>query len=319
MADPRAAYDKNIYQLELVRAAEAGGGGTGGTGTVTVTPTPVPTKHEAITASPGNWAIRDVLTRFQTVSTTGAITTNWYGPDGTLLSTVPVIGTDVKDLDQQLLAAIKATSSVSTAEISTVSVDLTQHAIPATFTLPGTIGGQFTVTVTPSATATNTLYTVGDRVVLTETSATTGGTTKTAYANVVAVAGEQITLSLTFGIVSAVFAANSEITGLTRLPAIPPTAKSAVVYFGWPPASYGVAIGTSGLQPLASKVFEGFPIAYSLASIGAGSSIDLMARPGYAQNLESRFQLSSLAAMQAYRIYSAMPLALRPYIEVTYY
>jgi hypothetical protein len=267
----------------------------------------------------GNWAIGDVLTRLQSVSSTGAISTTWYKPDGTSLSAVPAINTDVKDLDQQSLVAIKAAQAISSTELSTISVDLTQHAIPASFTLPGTIGTAFSVTVTPSVTATNTLYAVGDRIILTETSPTTGGAAKTAYADVASVAGNQINLTLSSGTVGAVFAAASEITGITRLPSIPTAAKSAIVYFGLYPAAYGISIGTSPLQPLAAKVFEGFPIAYSLSSIGPGSTLDLLNRPGYAQNLESRFQLNSKPAIDAYRIYSAMPLALRPYVEATYY
>jgi hypothetical protein len=87
------------------------GGGTGG-GTAAASPGLLSNEYEAITASAGNWAIGDILTRVQSITAaTGAIATTWQKPDGTALATVPAIGTDVKDLSQQTLAAVKAGSS----------------------------------------------------------------------------------------------------------------------------------------------------------------------------------------------------------------
>jgi hypothetical protein len=64
----------------------------------------------ALTASAGNWAIGDILTRVRVVnSTTGLVSvTNWQKADGTALATVPAIGTDIEDATKRELALLQA-------------------------------------------------------------------------------------------------------------------------------------------------------------------------------------------------------------------
>jgi hypothetical protein len=89
-------------------------GSTGVNAPAPITP-PAPSiqtnEYEALTTSAGNWTIGDILTRLWSIPSTGIIATSWYKPDGVLLSTLPVVGVDVRDLDQQTLAAIKAGGS----------------------------------------------------------------------------------------------------------------------------------------------------------------------------------------------------------------
>lgn len=55
----------------------------------------------ALTTSAGNWAPNDILIRFQITTNAGAITsTVWYTSNGTTLVTIPIVGTDVEDLDK---------------------------------------------------------------------------------------------------------------------------------------------------------------------------------------------------------------------------
>lgn len=65
-------------------------------------------EYKAITTSAGNWTIDDVLERVRTLNTsTGAVgSTFWYKANGTLLGTIPVIGTDVIDTDGQVLTEL---------------------------------------------------------------------------------------------------------------------------------------------------------------------------------------------------------------------
>ena len=57
----------------------------------------------ALTTSGGNWIPNDVLIRFQIANNIGAITsTVWYTSNGTTLTTIPAIGTDVEDTQKSL-------------------------------------------------------------------------------------------------------------------------------------------------------------------------------------------------------------------------
>lgn len=66
-------------------------------------------EYNALTTSAGNWVPNDVLIRFQVLSSTGTITsTIWYTNNGTTLSTIPVIGTDVEDGNKTDAASLKS-------------------------------------------------------------------------------------------------------------------------------------------------------------------------------------------------------------------
>jgi hypothetical protein len=67
-------------------------------------------EYDCITASAGNWVVGDIVERIRTINTaTGAvINTFWYKADGSVLATIPVIGTDVVDSDRQSLTVIRS-------------------------------------------------------------------------------------------------------------------------------------------------------------------------------------------------------------------
>jgi hypothetical protein len=100
--DPRAAYDKNIYQSEMARLADGGATATANAGQ------PETNEFGVLTTSAGNWLPDDVLTRIRTIPTTGPIVTRWFKADGSELTVFPIVGTDVEDLDKQTLAALKS-------------------------------------------------------------------------------------------------------------------------------------------------------------------------------------------------------------------
>jgi hypothetical protein len=69
-----------------------------------------PNEYQAVTNSPGNWAIGDILTRVLVVNTLSNLVTGtiWQAANGTPLSTIPVLGVDVEDTDRTQLVLIKA-------------------------------------------------------------------------------------------------------------------------------------------------------------------------------------------------------------------
>jgi hypothetical protein len=67
-------------------------------------------EYEALTTNGANWTVGDILERIRTLNTSSGVvlTTNWYNAAGTLLGTIPVIGTDVIDSDKQSLVVLRS-------------------------------------------------------------------------------------------------------------------------------------------------------------------------------------------------------------------
>jgi hypothetical protein len=67
-------------------------------------------EFSALTASAGNWAIGDILTRVRVIDSATALVTvtNWQKATGAALATVPVIGTDVEDATKRELALLQS-------------------------------------------------------------------------------------------------------------------------------------------------------------------------------------------------------------------
>jgi hypothetical protein len=331
MADPRAWSDINIWRQEMLKGIEAiPGGGTGsGTGSTAASVPFEINKFRAITNSAGNWAIGDILTRVRTIPATGTGSTRWFNAAGVELvaptfSAVPVVGTDVVDLDAQ--SATTTSQPIIRVEYFKPIQTLIPAGIPAG--LPN-VGQPITFTVTPIAgIASNVAFQANDIVVITDM--TDAVANAVAYVQVVSVTGNTVSGTVSQRSNSAaagtVFTAgastavrHTEISGQTRLPNIPATAVSAEVTAVESNQIAAASVTVSSpYQTVAQLLMGGWPLARAGCKIGGVADIDGVDRMGFNLSREAVKKFETRSEVDAARILSAAPMALLPILEVEY-
>jgi hypothetical protein len=195
-----------------------------------------------------------------------------------------------------------------------------QARIPAAFTLPA-IGGAVTVAITPISTPTALAFRSGDIVVVDQ--AVNGVTTQratfvvnaTPIGNNVVLRFQPVAGDATAGIILA----NSELTGQTRLPAIPPTATRAIVQTQASQALLTAEkTGASPLNSIAVNLMSGEPLAYlSFAAPGAPMT-DLVTHTGLHLGVTGFQEITNAIDLGYARLFCTTPMALAPVCTVIY-
>jgi hypothetical protein len=92
-------------------------------------------EYDALTVNAGNWIAPDILTRVRViVPSTGAIvSTVWQKADGSVLTTIPVIGVDVEDTN-------KTAVNTATATLNAIG-NFADITVPGSVTTPATLKG----------------------------------------------------------------------------------------------------------------------------------------------------------------------------------
>jgi hypothetical protein len=195
-----------------------------------------------------------------------------------------------------------------------------QARIPLAFTLPA-IGGTVTVGITPISTPTALAFRSGDIVVVDQ--AVNGVTTQRAtfvvnaapIVNSIVLRFQPVAGDATAGTILA----GSELTGQTRLPAIPSNATRAIVQTQASQALLTAEkTGANLLNPIAVYLRSGEPLAYlSFAAPGAPMT-DLVTHTGLHLG-ETGFQEITNAIDLGYaRLFCTTPMALAPVCTVIY-
>jgi hypothetical protein len=195
-----------------------------------------------------------------------------------------------------------------------------QARIPSAFALPA-IGATVTVAITPIATATALAFRSGDIVVVDQ--AINGVTTQRAtfvvnaspIGNNIVLRFQPVAGDATTG----TMLAGSELTGQTRLPAIPSNATRAIVQTQASQALLTAEkTGASLLNPIAVNLMSGEPLAYlSFAAPGAPQT-DLVTHTGLHLGVTGFQEATNAIDLGYARLFCTTPMALAPVCTVIY-